>query len=63
MAYKRKHKLALAVITLLMVLAGCGPEGARQRGAGYGSGADVDNHPPAAEFEPCSKVFSESCNP
>ncbi len=54
---------ALLGLALLALLAACSPEAGRPRGAGYGSGADPDNHPPAGQFEPCSKVFNDECNP
>jgi hypothetical protein len=64
MVYIGKLKLAIIAVALLALLAGCNtPEASRQRGAGYATGADPDNHPPAGEFEPCSKVFSERCAP
>lgn len=64
MVHIRKLKLAAIAVALLTVLAGCTtPEASRQRGAGYATGADPDNHPPAGQFEPCSKVFSERCDP
>jgi uncharacterized lipoprotein len=63
MVHSYKLKLAAAAM-LLALLAGCtSPEASRQRGDGYGTGADPDNHPSAAEIDPCSKVFTERCNP
>ncbi len=62
MVHRYKLKLVVAAM-LLGLLVGCSPEASRQRGAGYGTGSDPDNHPSAAEIEPCSKVFSEKCKP
>lgn len=60
-----RYKLKLTVAALLLgLLTGCtSPEARRARGDGYGSGADPGNHPPAAEIDPCSKVFTERCDP
>lgn len=41
---------------LLALLAACGPEDGRQRGAGLGTGADIRNY--TQDFRPNSKVFS-----
>jgi ABC-type glycerol-3-phosphate transport system substrate-binding protein len=48
----KRIMLALAVAA---ILAACGPEDGRPRGAGAASGADVNNRP--ANFQPKSKVF------
>ncbi len=60
----RKLRLAVVITIALALPVGCStPEAGRPRGAGYGTGADPDNHPPAGQFEPCSKVFNDECNP
>lgn len=63
MAYKDKCKLALVLVLLLTTLSGCGPEGNRARGAGFGTGADPGNHPPSGEVKPRSKVFPGESRP
>ena len=52
MAHTDKRKLAIVIALSLALLVGCGPEAGRPRGAGYGTGADPGNHPPAAEMKP-----------
>lgn len=64
MARKNKRSLAIIAIMLLATLAGCGPEGGRPRGAGFGTGADVGNHPAVPEqMAPRSKVFPGESQP
>jgi hypothetical protein len=64
MPHKYKRALAVAIIMLAMILVGCGPEGGRQRGAGFGTGADPGNHPATPEeMAPRSKVFPGESQP
>lgn len=64
MPYKDKRKVVAAILALLMLLAACGPEAGRPRGAGFGTGADVDNHPGVPELvNPRSKVFPAEAKP
>lgn len=49
----------LTVLAFLLVLAACGPEAGRERGAGFSTGGDPGNHPAAPqEMQPRSKVFT-----
>ncbi len=64
MPAKNKRKLAIVLVMLVAILAGCGPEAGRPRGAGFGTGADVDNHPAAPEqVMPNSKIFAAESKP
>ncbi len=64
MLAKNKRKLAIMLVMLLTILAGCGPEASRPRGAGFGTGADVDNHPGAPQrVGPRSKIFPAEAAP
>ncbi len=64
MPYKDKRKLAIILVMLSAILAGCGPEAGRPRGAGFGTGADVGNHPANPEqMAPRSKVFAAESAP
>jgi|GEM_PF-3590166 len=63
MRYSPKRVYLLVLLVLATVLVGCGPEAGRPRGAGFGSGADVDNHPPADQMRPRSKVFPAESKP
>ncbi len=59
-----RYKLQIAVAALLLaILAGCTtPEARRERGDGYGTGADPGNHP-AEGVLPRSKVFAGESEP
>ena len=64
MARKDKPTLAIIAVMLLAILAGCGPEGGRPRGAGFGTGGDVGNHAAVPEqMAPGSKVFPGESQP
>ena len=53
------RKLLIILALVIAVLSGCGPEATRERGAGFGTGADVDNHAGVPEeMNPRSKVFN-----
>ena len=63
MSRRNIRVLALGIVMLLL-LAGCGPEGSRQRGAGFGTGGDVGNHAAVPEqMAPRSKVFPGESQP
>ncbi len=63
MSRRKKRVLALGIV-MLMLLAGCGPEGGRPRGAGFGTGGDVGNHAAVPEqMAPRSKVFPGESEP
>lgn len=51
---RRRGRLAMLLLLLGMLCAGCGPEDGRTRGGG--AGADVGNHP--EQVLPRSKVFT-----
>lgn len=55
-----KARRWMLIVFAAAALAACSisPEDGRQRGAGLGTGADIDNRP--AEFAPRSKVFTDT---
>ena len=58
--YLLRLRLIAISATLLVLLAGCGPEAGRPRGGGLG--ADIGNHAPQGEI-PASKVWNERDDP
>ena len=64
MPHRDKRKLAIILVMLLGILAGCGPEAGRPRGAGFGTGGDPGNHPASPdEVAPRSKIFQAESKP
>lgn len=65
MRNRRTSTLAAMLLILLAALSGCGPEGNRERGAGFGTGADPGNHRGESpqEIAPRSKVFNAEAKP